>query len=608
MDYRKDLQILRGIAVLLLVLYHLGFVTFESGFLGVDVFFVISGYLMAAIYKPDNKAEFFRKRARRLLPAYFSTVLITLFVSGLVSTPYDFSLVVNQSQFAMLFASNIGFWLQSPYFDNGYFKPLLHLWSLGIEIQFYLLVPSLYWLLRKTRAYGYWALVFVSIATCFVMVGISPKTSFFWLPFRLWEFLFGFGIAIFLAGRITPRASWVGALGFTLILLIPLLPVNIEAKSYVSGQPGLIGLAICAATAVVLLFGLPEKMKDCQLATLIERLGNWSYSIYLAHFPAIVLGLYQPFSGTLLKSQSTSQLAVVTALVVTLSALLYRFIELPLRHAPMPVALVAVAVAGVIAMGVVGGVLKDVTITEAEKQIFAASQDRAPIRCGQLMRVLHPSAVSCEINRPATPVRKFLLAGDSHADAIKMSFAKTAAEQNISVFLTVHNEQPLPQALMNEALERNVDTIVLHNSSSEIWGLNKIATLVELAATNSILVVVIMPVPVWDQHVPKAMYQHLKFGVPLQIQTLADYQSATDPLRRGLTKINKTNLIVYEIGSEFCWNTCRLANFAGKPLYFDSNHLTLTGSEQLSSLFNQIMRDIKARPLASKAPQMNLTR
>ena len=127
MTYRKDIQILRGIAVLLVVLFHLEMAGFASGFLGVDVFFVISGYLMAMMYQPQHKVAFFLKRAKRLLPAYFVTIGATVFGATLLVTPNDYQQVVNQSWFAVLFASNIGFWSENSYFDKAAFKPLLQI-------------------------------------------------------------------------------------------------------------------------------------------------------------------------------------------------------------------------------------------------------------------------------------------------------------------------------------------------------------------------------------------------------------------------------------------------------------------------------------------------
>lgn len=142
MQYRADIQILRGISVLLVVLFHLGFSSFQSGFLGVDVFFVISGFLMAVLYNHNDVKGFFRRRALRLLPAYYVTIISTVILSTLFVTRNESVQVFEQAYFGSIFASNIGFWFENSYFSNSAFNPLLHLWSLGVEIQFYLIPES----------------------------------------------------------------------------------------------------------------------------------------------------------------------------------------------------------------------------------------------------------------------------------------------------------------------------------------------------------------------------------------------------------------------------------------------------------------------------------
>jgi peptidoglycan/LPS O-acetylase OafA/YrhL len=136
MQYRKDIQILRGLSVLLVVLFHLEIAGFKSGFLGVDVFFVISGYLMAVLYNPSKQKDFFLKRAKRILPAYFAIIILTLIACIPLTVPSDYNQVATQAAFATGLSSNIGYWLENSYFDKSAFKPLLHLWSLGVEIQF----------------------------------------------------------------------------------------------------------------------------------------------------------------------------------------------------------------------------------------------------------------------------------------------------------------------------------------------------------------------------------------------------------------------------------------------------------------------------------------
>ena len=313
MEYRKDIQILRGISVLLVVLFHLEIGGFKSGFLGVDVFFVISGYLMAILYNPERKWEFFVKRAHRLLPAYFAIIVVTLLACMLITTPNDYDSVIKQTLFATFFTSNIGYWTENSYFSKSAFNPLLHLWSLGVEIQFYLLLPFLYWLFSKIRG-SYFVVLLGSLAACFYVVEVSPKTAFFMLPFRLWEFLLGYGIAkLVFHGTLGKNEAmrWLGVAGLILLLAIPMIKVDGNAVNFIQGHPGLSALSVCLATALILGFGLPPVVENLRIAGWLEKLGQYSYSIYLIHFPLIVLFLYKPFSGTVLHAETYWQTAVL---------------------------------------------------------------------------------------------------------------------------------------------------------------------------------------------------------------------------------------------------------------------------------------------------------
>lgn len=601
MSYRKDVQILRGIAVLLVVLFHLGVPGFGSGFLGVDVFFVISGYLMAVMYDPAQKIEFFSKRAKRLLPAYFVTILITLLFGLLNTTPNEFGQISTQAWFASAFISNIGFWLENSYFDKAAFKPLLHLWSLGVEIQFYALVPVLFWTLRKTGPAGYVIIGVGSALLCFLIIGVSSKTSFFWMPLRLWEFLLGFGAAKYLSragGGVVPRSTWVGALCLGLIFLIPLFPVDGTAPNFLFGHPGLAALAIAGATASVLLFGVPRRIESSRAMSALERIGNWSYSIYLAHFPVIVLYLYQPFAGTALKTTGVAQPLLMGALVVIAAALLFRLVEMPFRHGlPLrrPIVGAAVAIMGLAAFG---GSLQTLTLPKQEQQIYEAWTDRAEYRCGKLNRLLDPRSTACETTPPHhAPSARILLVGNSHADSIKRTFSEAASAQRASVYFLVENG-PLMKGgitavgLMNEAVRRKVDAIVLHYSEGAISPVT-VRELVELAKQNSIQVSFIMPVPTWDRHVPQMLRDHLKNGRALSVRNKSDYIATNEALIVGLENIQYSNFRLYPLVDIFCRETCQLTATGGKLLYFDAGHLTLTGSGMLRQQFDTIVEDAR---------------
>lgn len=152
--YRGDIQIYRALAVTLVVLFHIGVPGFSSGFLGVDIFFVISGYLMTTLHATDASAiEFYLRRARRLLPAYAATIAVTLGAAFLMTVPSDFVQVGEQTVFAAALSSNVGFALQNSYFSSFEFNPLLHLWSLTVECQFYLLFPFIAHFAERERLF-----------------------------------------------------------------------------------------------------------------------------------------------------------------------------------------------------------------------------------------------------------------------------------------------------------------------------------------------------------------------------------------------------------------------------------------------------------------------
>lgn len=600
MKFRKDIQILRGIAVLLVVLFHLEIAGFSSGFLGVDVFFVISGYLMAIIYDPANTPGFFNKRARRLLPAYFVIIIVTLLVSIVLTTPNDYGQVSTQALFAAVFASNIGFWMENSYFNKESFKPLLHLWSLGVEIQFYVFVPLLHVIFTKMRG-SYFVILAASAILSAIIVGVSPKTAFFWLPCRLWEFLLGYGIARYgLDGRLKDAVPWLGAAALAVIVCIPAIPLDGALPGFTRGHPGLAALLICLATAVTLAAGLPTAVANNPVAGLLKKLGDCSYSVYLAHYPVIVLFLYRPFSGTVLKTSGLGQTAVLAVLVAGASALLFKFVEQPLRGAPHIWRVVAAAAMVTLVVSQGGAIIQQFLIPEKEMLIAQAWYDRDEYRCGKVQRILHPTAISCEITTlNSAPAHRVLLVGDSHADAIKSTFAAAAERAHVAVYFMVDNDPLLaggttPGRLVEEARARRAETIVLHYSAPRIDH-HAIDRLVALAKANHLGVAFIMPVPAWDRHVPKMLWQHAKGEGGLSTQSLADYLTINRGLRDWLNSIDYERFKVYPVADTLCQSSCLLISNSGKPLYFDTAHLTRTGSRMLMPVFDRLMADLSEK-------------
>jgi peptidoglycan/LPS O-acetylase OafA/YrhL len=585
MDYRPDIQILRGVAVLLVVLFHLGAI--PGGFLGVDVFFVISGYLMARLYDPADKVGFLVRRAKRLLPAYFVVVLTTLIASVFLTDVGDFAQVSNQTTFAALFASNIGFWAENSYFDKSVFKPLLHLWSLGVELQFYLCVPVLAWLFGKRR-FALMALLIASGIACFTMVGVSPKTAFFLLPFRLWEFLAGFGIAL-CAPTKEPRRGFLGIVALATVVILPFVPFDARAVGFLHGHPGLGAVTICTATAAVIAFGLPRRAE--RIGRPLGIIGDYSYSIYLIHFPVIALMLYEPFSGTVLEARAWWQFGTMGLITTGFVLVLYYGVERPFQRGHREhiwkgtvATVLCVLLAAPLAL-----LVKRICTSPTELLIYDALADRDVYRCGKLARVLRPTSASCQLVALPNPTHRILLVGDSHADAIKKTFAKAAQELNDDVYFLVQNDPLIgglsPMQVVSEAERLRVGTIVLHYSPGSIQS-SPIVELAHLAASRSISVSLILPVPVWDRSVPAALIGH-----QLLSQDVGDYRRANRALFLAMAH---APLSLYDPTTVLCSPHCVTIAASGRPLYFDSSHLTLTGSALLRPVFESLLSGMDA--------------
>ena len=598
MNYRADIQVLRGVAVVLVVLFHLGFSSIKSGFLGVDVFFVISGFLMAVLYNKNDIPKFYLRRAKRLLPAYYATIFVTLIFAYLLTTPNETAQVNNQAKYAIAFASNLGFWAQNSYFDTASFKPLLHLWSLGVEMQFYLIVPLLYWVFSKNKFMFLLALI-GSLVSCFVVTGVSPKTSFFMLPFRLWEFLIGYGAAYYFTNQGNVKLNnyrWLGLVGLVIVFIIPLFSVNGEATSAINGHPGLFALLVSLATASVLIFGIPSLIEKSILSKLLERIGKYSYSIYLAHFPIIVIYLSKPFSGTELAIPTLMDGVVIVVLMVLASAALYYFFE----HKRLKISVTKLIVGSSLSLALLVmtlPIIQNKFYSQEEHLIFGAFSDRSTYRCGKLIRVLEPRAISCDLTPGIDdPEQRVMLVGNSHSDSIKTSFVK-ASEAHQSKLLFMVSNTPLmkgdisAKGVVDEAISKGIDKLVLHFSPSAITN-ETIDEVILQSKQAGIKLYFIEPVPVWQEHIPISMYNAINGK-----NNSTEKQTKSDYLKKNSSRINfvrnaeKDSITSLPVVDYFCKPNCLYASSEGKPFYFDTGHLTITGSEQIKEVFDKILLD-----------------
>lgn len=596
MIYRADIQILRGLSVLAVLFFHMQVPGFKNGFLGVDIFFVLSGFLMAVLYDPTKKKLFFIRRLKRLVPAYLATVLISLLAAVILVTPNEMPSVEWQAISAMLLGPNMWFWSENSYFSKAAFTPLLHLWSLGVEFQFYLIVPVLFWMFAKARILLPLGIL-ASLFLCGMALEISPKTAFFMLPFRLWEFLAGYAAAVYGTERGAikhPQIRWLGLVGLVMMPLLLFIPMSPEASDFFTGHPGFTSIAAVTATSLILAFGLPKSLELSTPAKAMEALGKYSYSLYLVHFPVIVFMLYEPFEGTIMQPSGIGEVVLVSLTIIVLTGMLHHIVEEPFRKTASLKRWMAAPVLAIAMLIALGSSLQNLRFTEQEQLIFGAWYDRSEYRCGKAVRLMDPWAVSCDLTPLIEqPERAVLFVGNSHADSLKSTFTEVASSMNTKVYFIVQN-MPLmkgglsPTQIIAEATKHRADMIVLHYSPDSVEP-EKITETAALAEKSKIKTAYIAPVPVWSEHIPKALWLNSKDKAKLPVQELSDYQQKNKSFLNQISAANSYNFKLFETAQAFCKPHCELESKEGRPLYFDKSHLTLTGSGRLREIFRDII-------------------
>lgn len=341
---RIHIQALRGYAVLLVVLYHSGLGILKSGFLGVDVFFVISGFLITGLIVRECDAGIFRlrdfylRRAKRLLPAAYTTLIATALIAPYLLTAPQLKQLQEQLIGAITFSANIVLWMQSGYFDaDAITKPLLHFWSLAIEEQYYLLIPCLLILLpAKTRIRAISLIVLTSLIYCLWFADKSPSLKFYLLHTRAWELGIG-SIGALASLSLSRSASFLLLPAILTLLIIPFIGSH-------GSPPDLSALAVCISTLIIIL-GYYRTSPTFRIYSIpvytLAFVGDFSYSLYLIHWPIIVFMR----SGYFQQQPPAGAFVITFVLSLVLGYLLYRFVEQPFRNAKLPVFSQAKAIA-----------------------------------------------------------------------------------------------------------------------------------------------------------------------------------------------------------------------------------------------------------------------
>nr|WP_264187420.1 acyltransferase family protein [Ruegeria atlantica] len=334
-SYRPDIDGLRAVAVVPVVLHHASFAAVPGGFVGVDIFFVISGFLITKILTREIRdgqfslLSFYERRARRILPALFMVLVACLAVGWFLLLPSQYGALAKSTAATLLFVSNVWFWdAAGDYFGRGVeLAPLLHTWSLAVEEQFYLGFPILLWVMAK-QSRRFWVGVIALISLMSLGLSIwattaAPIANFYLTPMRMWELGLGALLAIgaFPVLRHPLAAEVIGVIGLALIA------GSIVLISEDTPFPGLMAMPPCAGAAFLIWSGMHGTPVAGRLLALrpFVWIGLISYSLYLWHWPVLVAARVQ---------NGSADLPVITALACVLLSILLAAASLYLIERP----------------------------------------------------------------------------------------------------------------------------------------------------------------------------------------------------------------------------------------------------------------------------------
>lgn len=446
--FRDDINGLRAWAVVAVVLYHFGVPGFAGGFVGVDVFFVISGFLMTGIVVRGLEREgknysilsFYMSRARRILPALIVLCAVLLVAGWWVLLPPDYKMLGGHAVASLSFLSNIQFWREAGYFDAAsHEKLLLHTWSLAVEWQFYLLLPIAFWTIwrlapkRRSLLIATWIGLAASLVLSIAISNSQPSAAFFLLPTRAWEMLAG-GLIFFAHGKPLAGRSQRVMEGAGFLLIASSILIFDELSSW----PGWRALLPVIGTAAVL---AAARSQSAFTGTVFAQwIGTRSYSIYLWHWPIAVALTHLTLDG------NPWAIAVGLAVTIVLGALSYQCVESTSRVSLERLRLHWGALALIVATFVVAAPslevrLKDGVWSRFPPEIVALSRGATDInpRMAECHRSSGTTSPACMVGgRQLSAV----LLGDSHATSVVTAIAGALSTPNSGVMELSYSSCP----------------------------------------------------------------------------------------------------------------------------------------------------------------------
>jgi len=640
--FRTDIAGLRAIAVTAVVLYHFGIPGVHGGFSGVDIFFVISGFLMTGIITKGidrgtfSVLEFYLARARRIIPALVALCTVLMIGGWFLLIPYDYAKLGGHVASSIGFVSNLQYWREPGYFNTQSQENwLLHTWSLSVEWQFYLIFPIFMVILRKlfSASMTRWLLIAVALVSLVISIYVSPRWSaaaFYTPPTRAWELLAG-GLVFLFPISLSNTVRRVLEIGG-----ITLLAVSIFTLSAADVWPG--SLALLPVVGTVLMLLAANQRSPVTGTRLSQSLGNASYSIYLWHWPIAVYLKYYHMVVT------PGLLAAAIGLAVALGYVSYHLIERPTRNMgigmPRLQALSGYATVGACVLALsLSILLKHGYEERASDAVNLASQeasDKNPLsdKCAILRGVQSPK---CVFGDPGAKVSVIVL-GDSHADATVSSVVAAAGAGKGTLFLGymgclsvpdiklqgttasnqcgqfMHNQM---EALKTEypgvpivVTNRTSVYVMGHNEQADTWTgpmgyfgqpsafndaykkeftRHYVAGICELSAHRPVYITA--PIPEIGVDVPSTLARTLfRTGVAPDLDLKRQDYDQRNAFARSVidTAAKECGAVVLDPTDYLCnGDTCNTV-VDGRPLYFDDNHLSEFGNKELVPMYRQI--------------------
>lgn len=642
--FRSDINALRAWAVMSVVFYHFAIPGFSGGFVGVDIFFVISGFLMAGIIlkgisnKKFSLIEFYFARLRRIAPGLIALCAATIAMGWFLLAPDDYIKMAEHVRDALIFSSNNTFRKEAGYFDTlSHDKWLLHTWSLSVEWQFYLILPLLLnfvWLITKNIRWLLFLLLilgFFSLFASVIKTGDDAVKAFYLLKYRCWEMIFG-SIVYLISGSNNLSIRYKKLFYYLGFLLIFWSIAFIDADD---AWPGYLALVPVIGTALIIYAARQNVFLNNII--FVQWIGSRSYSIYLWHWPIVVLLAYFQ------RSESVAWVCcgVLTSLV--LGHFSFTYIENPARKnfgfsGAQSSGLIIIA-AAIVFLAATYIIKANGLPYRVDEQVINLANERHNVAKSARDCIYgadrKEGALSCTYG--GRSIRAIVL-GDSHAAALVSAVQSAINEDSGGVYLWSRAACPFIKGVTarigqnceefvgwvfehSKSESANIPVVIIARSSLYAFGANEgvvgnkvikppvyfdkvydspepkfleelkersVATICELAGQRKVYLV--RPIPEMKVPVPQVMARYKMMGIDKRVSiSLTEYYSrhqfafALQDEAKARCGVEILDPLPYLCDKNECYG-----DFNGRPIYFDDDHLNNFGNTILTPMFSQI--------------------